>query len=73
MFSGPIAHLLSVLPMLCVLMKILSYASAKKNTKMLKGFKFGTFIARFERHHGSEGVMVKVCRYTLDDLNGILR
>ena len=59
--------------MLCVLIKSLSHASAKKKTKMLKGFKFGTFIDRFEGHHGSEGVMVKVCRYTLDDLNGILR
>ena len=33
---------------LCVLMKILSHASAKKKTKILKGFKFGTFIGRFQ-------------------------
>ena len=37
-------------------MKILSHASAKKKTKRLKGFKFRTFIGRFQCHHGSEGV-----------------
>ena len=44
-FSGPVTHLLS---MLCVLMKILSNASAKKKTKRLKGFKFRSFIGRFQ-------------------------
>ena len=44
-FSGPITHLLS---MLCVLMKIPSLASAKKKTKRLKGFKFGTLVGRFQ-------------------------
>ena len=34
--------------MLCVLMKILSNASAKKKTKRLKGFKFRSFIGRFQ-------------------------
>ena len=33
--------------MLCVSMKILSDASAKKKTETVKGFKFGTFICRF--------------------------
>ena len=31
--------------MLCVLMKILSHASAKKKTKRLKGFEFRTVIS----------------------------
>ena len=52
-FSGPVADLLSVL---CVLAKILSHASGgrsekkgkKTEIKMLKGFKFGTFIGRFQ-------------------------
>ena len=44
-FSSPITHLLSVR---CVLMKILSKASAKKKTERLKGFKFCTFIGRFQ-------------------------
>ena len=44
-FSGPVTHLLL---MLCVLMKILSHASAKTKTKRLKGFKFRTFNCRFE-------------------------
>ena len=44
-FSGPIVHLLL---MLHGLMKILSYDGAKKKTKRLKGFKFGTFIGRFQ-------------------------
>ena len=34
--------------MVCVLMKILSDASAKKKTKMLKAFRFRTFMGRFE-------------------------
>ena len=45
MFSGPVTHLLSVL---CVLMELLSRASAKKRTKRLQGFKFRAFIGRFE-------------------------
>ena len=40
-FSGPAAHLLS---MLCVVMKVLSHASPKKKTKKVKGFKFRTFM-----------------------------
>ena len=40
-FFDPIAHLLSVL---CVLMKIVSHTSEKKQTKRLKGLKFHTFI-----------------------------
>ena len=44
-FSGPITRLLS---MLWVLMEILSHASAKKQTKRLKSFKFGTFMGRFQ-------------------------
>ena len=44
-FSGPVAHLLS---RLCVLIKILSHAGATKKAKRLKGFRFGTFIARFQ-------------------------
>ena len=43
-FSDPTTRLLS---MLCVLMKILSHATAKKKTKWLKGFIFCTFIGRF--------------------------
>ena len=34
--------------MLCVLMKTLSYSSAKKKTKALIDFKFRTFIGRFQ-------------------------
>ena len=34
--------------MLCVLMKIFSYASAKKKTEMLNGFKFYTFVGCFQ-------------------------
>ena len=34
--------------MLCVLMKILSHASAKKKTKGLKSFKFRVCIGRFQ-------------------------
>ena len=45
-FSGSLTHLLSVL---CVSMKILSHASAKKQKqKRLKGFKFPTFAGRFQ-------------------------
>ena len=44
-FSGPMTHLLSVL---CVSVKILSHASAKKKTKRLKDFKFRTFIGGFQ-------------------------
>ena len=45
--SGPITYRLS---MLCLLMEILSHASAEKQnkTKRLKGFKFCTFNARFQ-------------------------
>ena len=39
--SGPKAAVL------CVLMKILSHASAKKKTKRIKGFRFRTLIGRF--------------------------
>ena len=44
--------------MLCVLIKVLSHASAIKKTERLKGFKFRTFISRFQMtsHLGSEGV-----------------
>ena len=38
----------SRIEMLCLLMKILSHASAKKKTKRLKGFKFRTVIGRFQ-------------------------
>ena len=34
--------------MLCVLMKIFSHASVKKKKKGLKGFRFCTFIGRFQ-------------------------
>ena len=34
--------------MLCVFIKVLSHASAKKETEKLKGFGFGTFIGRFQ-------------------------
>ena len=44
-FSGPVTHLLS---MLWVLMKTISHASAKKKTKRVKRFKFGTFIDSFQ-------------------------
>ena len=33
--------------MLCILMKILSYAGTEKKTKKLKGFRFRTFTGRF--------------------------
>ena len=33
---------------LCVLREILSYASAKKKTKKLKGFQFLTFMGKFQ-------------------------
>ena len=42
---GPVTHLL---PMLGVLMKTLSHASAKAKTKRLMDFKFRTFNGRFE-------------------------
>ena len=42
-FSGPITHLFS---MLCILMKILFTCWCEKVKK--KGFKFGTFIGRFQ-------------------------
>ena len=45
LFSGPTAHLLS---MLCVLVKIFSNAGVKKKTKRPKGFKFGTFWVIFK-------------------------
>ena len=44
-FSGLITNLFSVL---CVSMKILSHASAKKKTKRLKDVKFPTFIGLFK-------------------------
>ena len=44
-FSGPITHLLS---MLCVVIKVLSHASAKRKQNGLKGFKFPTFIGHFQ-------------------------
>ena len=44
-YSGSITYLLSVL---CVLINIISHASAKKKAKGLKGFKFRTFIGRFQ-------------------------
>ena len=34
--------------MVCVLMEILSHASAKKEDKKLGGFKFRTFMGRFQ-------------------------
>ena len=49
-FSGPTTHLLSIL------MKLLSHVSAKKKTKRLKGFKFRTFIGRFQVTTDSEAV-----------------
>ena len=42
LFSRPITHLLS---MLCVLIKFLSHASAKKKTKRLKGSKFRSYLS----------------------------
>ena len=43
--------------MLCVLMKILSHASEKKKTQILKGFGFPAFLlAVFKWYRGSEGV-----------------
>ena len=43
--------------MLCVLIKFLSHASAKKEDKKgLKGFRFYTFTGVFKWHHSSEGV-----------------
>ena len=43
--SDPISHLFSVL---CVLMKILSHASARNKTKRQKGFRFPTVIGCFQ-------------------------
>ena len=43
-FSGAITNLLSIL---CVLMKILSNANAKKKTKRFKDIIFRTFIVSF--------------------------
>ena len=40
-------HITHLLSMACVLMKILSHASAKKKKKRFKGFKCRTFICRF--------------------------
>ena len=43
--------------MRCDLMKILSYASAKKKTQMLKRFKFFVLVwVVLNWHHGYEGV-----------------
>ena len=44
-FSGPVTHLLSVL---CVLLKILSDAGAKKKTKSCKTSNSLNFIGRFQ-------------------------
>ena len=38
----------TLLSMLCVLLKFLSYARAKNKTKKLKGFQFRTFIGHFQ-------------------------
>ena len=47
--------------MLCVLIKVFSRASAKTETKRLKGFRFRTVIIVFKWHHGSgEGVKIGV-------------
>ena len=43
--------------MLCVWIKVLSNASTKK-TKRLKGFKFRTFIGRFQITAGEKGLNV---------------
>ena len=50
-FSGPIINLLSLL---CVLMKILSHASAKKKTKRLKGFEFHIITGLFSSYTMAE-------------------
>ena len=52
-FSGPIAHLLS---MLCILMQIFSHASTKRKTERLKGFKCCIFFFLNKWHHDSEVV-----------------
>ena len=44
-FSGPATYVLAIL---CVLMKVLSHASAKKKTKMHKCFKFRTVNGRLQ-------------------------
>ena len=41
-------YVCSRIEMLCLLMKILSLASAKKKTKKLKGFKCRTFVGHFQ-------------------------
>ena len=52
-FSGPIKHLVS---MLCVLMKVLSHANAKKLKKDLRISNFAHLLVVFKWHHGSDGV-----------------
>ena len=42
-------------------MKILSHASARKETKRLKSFKFRPFLVVFKWHLGREGVKVLFC------------
>ena len=50
--------------MLHVLKKILSYASAKKKTKMIKGFSFPILLVVFKWHRGIEGVKpVKITNF----------
>ena len=44
-FSSPIA---STFNAICYVMKILLHASAEKKMERLKGFKFWTFIGRFQ-------------------------
>ena len=52
-FSGPAAHLFSIL---CVLMKTLSHANVKRRQKCLKVSDFALLLVVFKWHHGSEGV-----------------
>ena len=40
---------------MCVLIKILSHAGAKKKTKRIKGFRLALLLVIFSSHHGSEG------------------
>ena len=59
-FSGPKRHLLSTL---CVLIKVLSHANAKKKEgkKKAEGFKLSHFYwSLSKRLHGTEGVNVHI-------------
>ena len=47
---------------LCILMKILSRARAKKKTKRLKGLKFRTVWVFFKWHHGTVKLVIPVCK-----------